>query len=126
MYKIYANYTKPLSAIPSYAYLAIRRAEKEKQLRVSLGFSQTFLTQTIESLFIPKDANSSVNYLKAAIDDGVERLLLPSLEREFFSDKDHRADLAAIKVFGDNLKHLLLTPPIKGHTILGFDPAFRT
>jgi len=56
----------------------------------------------------------------------LDRLLLPSLERELRSDKKRRSDEAAIKVFGENLKNLLLTPPIKGMTVLGFDPAFRT
>lgn len=67
-----------------------------------------------------------MEYLQEAIDDGLERLLLPSLERELRADKKRRADEAAIRVFGDNLKNLLLTPPVKGLTVMGFDPAFRT
>lgn len=69
---------------------------------------------------------TSVIYLEQAIEDGLKRLLLPSLEREIRSDKKRRADEAAIKVFGENMKNLLLTPPIQGLTVLGFDPGFRT
>ena len=67
-----------------------------------------------------------MEYLHEAIEDGLTRLLLPSIERELRSDKKRWADEAAIRVFGDNLKNLLLTPPVKGLTVLGFDPAFRT
>lgn len=126
VYKIYQNYTKKLFDMPSYAYLAISRAEKEKQLSVKLQFSHEKVETFSAHYFIPKETNSSVVYLKEAIDDGLSRLLLPSLERELRADKKRRADESAIKVFWDNLKNLLLTPPVRGYTILGFDPAFRT
>ena len=112
--------------MPSYAYLAVSRAEKEKQLSVKLQFSQEKISAFSTQYFIPKNVNSSVVYLQEAVDDGLSRLLLPSLERELRSDKKRRADESAIKVFGENLKQLLLTPPVQGLTVLGFDPAFRT
>lgn len=126
VYKIYKEYSKKLSEMPSYAYLAVARAEKEKQLWVKLQFSPSKISDFSSRFFIPKNAASSVEYLQEAIDDGLERLLLPSLERELRADKKRRADEAAIRVFGDNLKNLLLTPPVKGLTVMGFDPAFRT
>ncbi len=126
VYKIYQNYSKKLSEMPSYAYLAVSRAEKEKQLSVKLQFSQEKISTFSSQYFIPKNANSSVVYLQEAIDDGLSRLLLPSLERELRSDKKRRSDESAIKVFGENLKQLLLTPPVQWLTVLGFDPAFRT
>lgn len=126
VYKVYGSYTKKLFEMPSYAYLAVSRAEKEKQLSVKLQFSQEKISAFSTRYFIPKNAKSSVVYLQEAIDDGLSRLLLPSLERELRSDKKKWSDEAAIRVFGDNLKHLLLTPPVKGLTVLGFDPAFRT
>jgi uncharacterized protein len=126
VYKIYKEYSKKLSEMPSYAYLAVSRAENEKQLSVKLNLSETRITASAEKFFVPAKANTCVEYLKEAIQDGLDRLLLPSLEREIRSDKKHRADEAAIKVFGDNMKHLLLTGPVKGMTVLGFDPAFRT
>ena len=126
VYKIYKEYQKKLSEIPSYAYLAVNRAEKEKQLSIKLQFSAEKISEFSSHFFIPKKLNSSLEYLKEAIDDGLERLLLPSIERELRADKKRRSDESAIKVFWDNLKNLLLTPPVKGLTVLGFDPAFRT
>ena len=126
VYKIYKEYQKKLSEIPSYAYLAVNRAEKEKQLSIKLQFSAEKISEFSSYFFIPKNPNSSLEYLKEAIDDGLERLLLPSIERELRADKKRRSDESAIKVFWDNLKNLLLTPPVKGLTVLGFDPAFRT
>lgn len=126
VYKIYKEYSKKLSEMPSYAYLAVSRAENEKQLSVKFQMSNWKITESAEKFFIPKNANSSIVYLKEAIEDWLDRLLLPSLEREIRSDKKHRADEAAIKVFGENLKHILLTWPVKWMTVLGFDPAFRT
>ena len=126
VYKIYKDYNKKLSEMPSYAYLAVARAEKEKQLSVGLEFSQSKISEFSTRFFVPQNANSSVEYLHEAIEDGLTRLLLPSIERELRSDKKRWADEAAIRVFGDNLKNLLLTPPVKGLTVLGFDPAFRT
>ncbi len=126
VYKIYANYSKKIADMPSYAYLAVTRAEDEKQLSNSLTFSGPRITEAAEKIFIPKNAQSAVSYLKEAIQDGLDRLLLPSVEREIHSNKKRWADEAAIKVFGENMKHLLLTPPIRGLTVLGFDPGFRT
>ena len=126
VYKIYKDYNKKLSEMPSYAYLAVSRAEKEKQLSVGIEFSQSKISEFSTRFFVPQKTNSSVEYLHEAIEDGLTRLLLPSIERELRSDKKRWADEAAIRVFGDNLKNLLLTPPVKGLTVLGFDPAFRT
>lgn len=126
VYKIYKEYSKKIADMPSYAYLAVIRAEKEKQLSIKFEMSETKIRTHAQSFFIPKDANTSKIYLEEAIDDGLKRLLLPSLEREIRSDKKKWADEAAIKVFWENLKNLLLTPPVKWLTVLGFDPAFRT
>lgn len=113
VYKIYGNYSKKISEMPSYAYLAVTRAEEEKQLSLSLQFGYAKIIEQAKAAFIPKNANTVVDYLIEAIEDGLERLLLPSIEREIRSNKKRWADEAAIKVFGDNLKHLLLTPPVR-------------
>ena len=126
VYKIYKEYKKKLFDMPSYAYLAVSRAEKEKQLSVKLIFSKSKIEELSAKYFIPRNANTSLVYLKEAIEDWLERLLLPSLERELRSDKKKWSDDLAIKVFGDNLKQLLLTPPVQWLTVLWFDPAFRT
>ncbi len=126
VYKIYATYSKKLSEMPSYAYLAVTRAEAEKQLNVKLEFSNDKIREDTTKYFFPKQHGTSICYVQEACEDWLHRLLLPSLEREIRSDKKRWADEAAIRVFGENLKNLLLTPPIKGMTVLGFDPAFRT
>ncbi len=126
VYKIYGNYSKKISEMPSYAYLAISRAETEKQLGVKLQFSQDKVWESTTSFFFPKKHWTSICYLQEALEDGLHRLLMPSLEREIRSDKKRWSDESAIKVFGENLKNLLLTPPIKWMNVLGFDPAFRT
>jgi len=126
VYKIYGNYSKKISEMPSYAYLAVSRAEAEKQLQVKIQFSQDKIRESTTKFFFPKKHGTSICYVQEALEDWLHRLLLPSLEREIRSDKKRRADEAAIRVFGDNLKNLLLTPPIKWMTVLGFDPAFRT
>jgi len=126
VYKIYKDYSKQLSEIPSYAYLAINRAENEKQLKLNLKMSDEKIKSFADSYFLPNDANTSSVYLIEAIADWLKRLLLPSIEREIRSDKKRRADEAAIKVFGTNLKNLLLIPPVKWLTVMWFDPAFRT
>lgn len=112
--------------MPSYAYLAVTRAEEEKQLQVKLQFSTDKIWEDTTKFFFPKKQGTSICYLQEALEDGLHRLLMPSLEREIRSDKKRWSDESAIKVFGENLKNLLLTPPIKGMTVLGFDPAFRT
>lgn len=99
--------------MPSYAYLAVTRAETEKQLTIKLQFSHDKIWEDTTRFFFPKKYETSICYLQEALEDGLHRLLMPSLEREIRSDKKRWADEAAIKVFGDNLKNLLLTPPIK-------------
>jgi len=126
VYKIYGEYSKKISDMPSYAYLAVTRAETEKQLQVKLDFSHDKIREETSKYFFPKNYWTCICYVHESCEDGLHRLLLPSLEREIRSDKKRRADEAAIRVFGDNLKNLLLTPPIKGMNVLGFDPAFRT
>lgn len=126
VYKMYGDYKKNLNEIPSYAYLAMFRAEKEKQISVAIDMAWPRILDLSHKYFIPQKTGTIVEYLEGAIEDGLKRLLLPSLEREIRSDKKRRADEAAIKVFGENMKNLLLTPPIQGLTVLGFDPAFRT
>lgn len=126
VYKIYGNYNKKLSEMPSYAYLAVARAEEEKQLSLSLQRSDAYIFTTAQKYFLPKNHNTAAEYLNEAIQDGLSRLLMPSLEREIRSEKKRWSDEAAIKVFGENIKQLLLTPPVRGKRVLWFDPAFRT
>lgn len=126
VYKIYGAYSKKLAEMPSYAYLAVARAEEEKQISLGLQRPLPALLRSAETFFVPRNPSEIVSYLSDALTDGLKRLFLPSLEREFRSEKKRRADEAAIKLFGENLKQLLLTPPVRGKTVLWFDPAYRT
>lgn len=126
VYKIYGNYSKKFEDIPSYAYLALCRAEEEKQISLSFDWSMPSLLASADSYFLPRNPSDLLETLHDAMMDGIKRLLVPSLEREIRSDKKRRADEAAIKLFGENMKQLLLTPPIRGKVVLGMDPGFRT
>ncbi len=125
-YKVYADYSKKFIEIPSYAYLALCRAEKEKQLTVKFALDIKTYGEIANIDFIPKKANTSKIYFEEAIADWLKRLTLPSIERAIRANKKRRSDEAAIKVFGENMKNLLLAPPVKGKVILWFDPAYRT
>lgn len=127
VYKVYWDYTKKWDQIPSYAFLALLRAEKEKQLSLNIDFSWEYTFECAKRYFLPNNWKclwTSQEYLQLAIEDWLKRLTIPSIERELRADKKRRADEAAIKVFGENLKNLLLTPPIQWKTVLWFDPGF--
>lgn len=126
VYKIYKTYSNNIQKVPSYAYLAISRAEDEKQISVKIEMDEERIFEKVCRVYIPANANSSKEYIIQAIEDSLKRLILPSIERQIRSDKKEWADIEAIKVFGENLKNLLLTPPLKDLTVLGFDPAYRT
>lgn len=126
VYKIYGSYNKRLADMPSYAYLAICRAEDEKQLSAWLQRKIESLIASAQKFFVPRGATNLLEYLNQAIEDGLKRLFIPSLEREIRSDKKRRSDEAAIKLFWENLKQLLLTPPVRWKTVLWFDPGYRT
>jgi protein Tex len=126
VYKIYGAYNKKLADMPSYAYLAVCRAEEEKQISLWLQRKIESLIASAQKFFVPRGASNLIDYLNQAIEDGLKRLLIPSLERELRSDKKRRSDEAAIKLFWENLKQLLLTPPVRGKTVLWFDPGYRT
>lgn len=126
VYKLYKEYKKTISKIPSHSYLAICRAENEKQISVKLEMYEEAIFSRAKWIFVPKNANTSKIYIEEAVEDGLNRLLLPSVEREIRSEKKKEADLEAIRVFWENMKNLLLTPPIKWKTIISFDPWFRT
>lgn len=104
--------------MPSYAYLAVCRAEEEKQLSLSFQRSDDHIFAVTQKYFVPSKTNTSVDYLIPALQDGLKRLLMPSLERELRAEKKRRSDEAAIRVFGENIKQLLLTAPVRGKRVL--------
>lgn len=125
VYEMYYDYSEPVSKIPSHRILAINRGEKEGFLKVSVEVEEETALMLLERLFV-KSGSSSTDFCKAAAADSYTRLILPSLERETRSVLTEKADEQAIKMFGSNLKPLLMQPPIKNKTVLAVDPAYRT
>lgn len=125
VYSMYYEYQEPVSKIPSHRILAINRGEKEGFLKVSVEVEEDTALSLIKQLFI-KEGSSSTEFCKASATDSYSRLILPSLERETRTNLTEKADEQAIKMFGSNLKPLLMQPPIKNKTVLAVDPAYRT
>lgn len=124
-YEMYYDYQEAIKYIPSHRILAINRGEKEEFLKVKLEKPEDKILAYIQRDVI-KDETQFTNMLKETIEDSFKRLIEPSIEREIRSDLTERAEEKAIKVFGQNSKQLLLGAPIKGKTVMGFDPAYRT
>ena len=124
-YETYAHYSENINKIPSHRILAINRGEKEECLKVKIEINAELSLQIIYKEYI-KGENKCSELVKEAIDDGYERLLFPSLEREIRSSLTDMANEQAIKMFDSNLRPLLLQPPVKGKVVLGLDPAYRT
>ncbi len=124
-YEMYYDYQEAIKYIPSHRILAINRGEKEKFLKVSLDKPEDRILGYIEKDVL-KGETQFTNMLKETILDSFKRLIEPSIDREIRSDLTEKAEEKAIKVFGQNSKQLLLGAPIKGKTVMGFDPAYRT
>lgn len=125
VYEMYYDYKEPVKNIANHRVLAINRGEKEKKLRVSISIDTDLVELLIHKTVKDKDKDTSI-YIERAIEDGFKRLLFPSLEREIRNSLTERAEEEAIKVFALNLKPLLMQPPIKGKTVMGIDPGYRT
>ena len=124
-YEMYYEYQEALKYIPSHRILAINRGEKEGFLKVSLDKPEEKILKYIERDIL-KGETQFTQMLKDTILDSFKRLIEPSIDREIRSDLTEKAEEKAIKVFGKNSKQLLLGAPIKGKTVMGFDPAYRT
>ena len=124
-YEMYYDYSENVNKIPSHRILAINRGEKEEFLKVKIEKEEDKILEKIEKDII-KGENQFTQYLKDTIQDSFKRLIEPSIDREIRSDLTEKAEEQAIKVFGKNAKQLLLGVPIKGITVMGFDPAYRT
>ena len=124
-YEMYYEYSEPIKYIPSHRILAINRGEKEEFLKVKIEKPEEKILAYIERDII-KGETQFTQMLKETIKDSFSRLIEPSIDREIRSDLTEKAEDKAIKVFGQNSKQLLLGAPIKGKTVMGFDPAYRT
>jgi len=124
-YEMYYDFSENVNKLPSHRILAINRGEKEEFLKVKIEKEEETILEKIEKDII-KGETQFTNYLKDTIQDSFKRLIEPSIDREIRSDLTEKAEEQAIKVFGKNAKQLLLGAPIKGITVMGFDPAYRT
>lgn len=125
-YEMYYDFKEPILRIPSHRILAINRGEKEEFLKVKIDKPEEKILDYLKKQII-QDFKSQFNeLLTTAIEDSYKRLIEPSIEREIRSDLTERSEEKAIKVFGKNAKQLLMQPPIKEMTVMGFDPAYRT
>lgn len=126
VYEMYYEYEEPLHKIVPHRVLALNRGEKEEVLRVSMTFPAERIVQLLENAVIRQSNSPSTQHVKEAVEDSFKRLIAPSLEREIRTTLTEKAEAQAIHVFSENLKSLLLQPPLKGKVVLGVDPAFRT
>ncbi len=124
-YEMYYDKQEPIKYIPSHRILAINRGEKENYIKVKIQKPEEKIINYIERDII-KGETQFTQKLQETILDSFKRLIEPSIDREIRSDLTEKAEEKAIKVFGQNAKQLLLGAPIKGKTVMGFDPAYRT
>ncbi len=124
-YENYYDYSEGVNKIPGHRILAINRGEKEKVLNVKIEMPEENIIASLDKVII-KGESQFKPLLKEAIEDGFKRLIKPAIEREIRSQLTEKAEDGAITVFGQNLKQLLMQPPIAGRNVLGWDPAFRT
>jgi len=126
VYQMYYEYAEPVKKVPDHRVLAINRGEKEEFLKVTIELQPEFALNYLFSEIIKVEKSPAQSYVSAAVIDGYERLIQPSIEREIRNDMFDKASEGAIKLFSDNLSHLLMQAPIKGKTVLGYDPGYRT
>lgn len=126
IYEMYYDYEERVKFIKPHRVLAINRGEKEEILSVNISVDNEYIISYLENKIIKNENVVSSDIVKDAIRDSYKRLILPSIEREVRSELKDISEEGAIDIFGKNLEALLLTPPMKDITVLGFDPAYRT
>ncbi len=124
VYEMYYEFTDRVKYIKHYRVLALNRGEAEKVLSVSIDMDNEAIVSYLEGKLIKNKDSFVVELVKNSIKDSLKRLILPSIEREIRAELTEKAETIAIETFGTNLEHLLLTRPIKGMTVLGFDPGY--
>ncbi len=125
-YEMYYDFQEKVNRIPSHRILAINRGEKEEFLKVKIDKPEEKIVELIQNDIIKNNKSQYAELLNNCIQDSFTRLIEPSIDREIRADLTGKAEEQAISVFGKNAKQLLLISPIKGKTVIGFDPAYRT
>lgn len=125
VYKNYYEFSEPVSKIAGHRILALDRGEREGTLKVSVDIPEGAGVRLVCGKYVTNESESA-EYVRAACEDGYKRLIYPSVEREIRSELTEKADEAAIKVFAQNLRQLIMQPPMKNCVALGLDPGYRT
>lgn len=125
-YEMYYEYNEPVKKVKPHRVLALNRGEKEDVLSVSIDVDEKELLSFLESKIIKNKESFVTKEIIEAIEDSYKRLIFPSIEREIRADLKEKGEEVAIDNFAKNVESLLLTPPMKEKTVLGYDPAFRT
>ncbi|MER2294704.1 MAG: Tex family protein [Desemzia incerta] len=126
VFEMYYDYSEPIKSVVSHRVLAMNRGEKEKILKVALEVDEEQIFAYLMKQIVKDSSATSTPYLQEAYMDSYKRFIGPAIEREIRSSLTEAADEQAIAIFGENLRNLLLQPPLKGKVVLGFDPAYRT
>ncbi len=126
VYEIYYDFCEKLKSVPPHRILAMNRGEKEDILKVSVNVESDIILNYLFANIITNYQSPAFRYMARAICDGYDRLIAPSIEREIRSTLFDNASESAIKLFSENLKNLLMQSPLKGKTVLGYDPGYRT
>ena len=125
-YEMYYDHSERLSSVPNHRVLAINRAEKEEYIRVSVSVEVSEVIGYLEKQLLGAPDSPAYVHVREAIADSYSRLIAPSVERELRSELFDTASEGAIANFSENLRNLLMQPPIGGHTVMGYDPGYRT
>ena len=126
VYEMYYQFEDKIKYIKSHRVLAINRAEKEDVISVKLDYDNDYILNFLKTKIIKNKESFVAEYVEDAIKDALKRLIYPSVERDVRSELTEKSEDNAIEVFKDNLEKLLMTRPVSGYRVLGFDPAFRT
>ncbi|MBE9886618.1 RNA-binding transcriptional accessory protein [Enterococcus durans] len=126
VYEMYYAFSEPIHKIVSHRILATNRGEKEDILKVSLQVDESAVLSYLERQMIKDPDSPAAVAVREAYQDSYKRFIQPAIEREVRNELTEKADEQAIAIFGENLRNLLLQPPLKGKVVLGFDPAYRT
>ncbi|WP_374718121.1 Tex family protein [Neobacillus sp.] len=126
VYEMYYEYEEPVNKIVPHRILALNRGEKEEILKVSVKINPDIIMDKLSKIWIKNLHSPAAEFVMEAIEDSYKRLIQPSIEREIRSELTEKAEEQAIHIFSENLRNLLLQPPLKGKMVLGVDPAYRT
>jgi len=126
VYRLYYDFREPVARIAKHRVLAVNRGEKEGYLQAGIEMPDELVVSFLQSKYAAKKRSITTGFVEAAVEDSYKRLIAPSIENEVRNELTEMAGEQAMKVFAENLRNLLLQPPVKGRVVLGLDPAYRT